>query len=167
MNVEELDRIIDSAKSVPLSESDSEKLKTALHALAERLLPRPKTEKISSVFDDLDNQAPKKENQRKDRPAGHGCNGADAYRGAPRKWRSLTRSWHTVIAVRTAAEAMSTHRKSRKRWYESWARHRWRLPSMNWKDYACHHPWTCRHIPSSRCDPQATAGVSTLHLLAR
>ena len=36
VNVEELDRIIDGAKSVPLSESDSEKLKTALHALAER-----------------------------------------------------------------------------------------------------------------------------------
>ena len=45
VNVEELDRIIDAGKSAPLTESDSEKLKTALHALAERLLPRPKTEK--------------------------------------------------------------------------------------------------------------------------
>ncbi len=32
-------------QKLSLSESDSEKLKTALHALAERLLPRTKTEK--------------------------------------------------------------------------------------------------------------------------
>src|SRR5215475_76601 len=43
VNVEELDRIIDDGKSAPLCESDSEKLKSALHALAERLLPRSKT----------------------------------------------------------------------------------------------------------------------------
>ena len=34
VNVAELDRIIDDARSVPLSEADSLKLKTALHALA-------------------------------------------------------------------------------------------------------------------------------------
>jgi transposase len=82
VNVEELDRIIDGAKSAPLSESDSEKLKTALHALAERLLPRPKTEKTSSVFGDPDNAAPEGSGQRKDPPTGHGRNGANAYRGA-------------------------------------------------------------------------------------
>jgi hypothetical protein len=82
VNVEELDRIIDGVKSAPLSESDSEKLKTALHALAERLLPRPKTEKTSSVFDDPDSTAPEEQGQRKDPPAGHGRNGANAYRGA-------------------------------------------------------------------------------------
>ena len=32
VNVEELDRIIDDARSAPLSEADSQKLKTALHA---------------------------------------------------------------------------------------------------------------------------------------
>ena len=37
VNVEELDRIIDGGKRTPLSESDGQKLKTALHALAERL----------------------------------------------------------------------------------------------------------------------------------
>ena len=81
VNVEELDRIIDGGKSAPLSESDSEKLKTALHALAERLLPRTKTEKTSSVFGDPDSAAPE-EGQRKGPVAGHGRNGADAYRGA-------------------------------------------------------------------------------------
>ena len=58
VNVEELDRIIDGAKSTPLTESDSQKLKTALHALAERLLPRSKTEKTSSVFSDPESAAP-------------------------------------------------------------------------------------------------------------
>jgi transposase len=82
VNVEELDRIIDDAKSAPLSESDSQKLKTALHALAERLLPRSKTEKTSSVFDDRNSAAPEEGRERTDSPPGHGRNGADAYRGA-------------------------------------------------------------------------------------
>jgi transposase len=81
VNVEELDRIIDGAKSAPLSESDSEKLKTALHALAERLLPRPKTEKTSSVFSEEIGTS-KDKPKPKDPAAGHGRNGADAYRGA-------------------------------------------------------------------------------------
>ena len=81
VNVEELDRIIDGAKSVPLSESDSQKLKTALHALAEKLQPRPKTEKTSSVFDDEKSTAPG-EDSSKESPAGHGRNGANAYHAA-------------------------------------------------------------------------------------
>ena len=81
VNVEELDRIIDGGKSAPLSESDSEKLKTALHALAERLLPRAKTEKTNSVFEDF--RAEKDPGGREtDPPRVHGRNGADAYRGA-------------------------------------------------------------------------------------
>lgn len=78
VNVEELDRIIDGAKSAPLSESDSEKLKTALHALAERLLPTAKTEKTSSVFGGTDKEGRKPS----DSSPGHGRNGAEAYRGA-------------------------------------------------------------------------------------
>ena len=39
VNVDEFDRIIDNAKSTPLGESDSEKLKTAPHELPEKLLP--------------------------------------------------------------------------------------------------------------------------------
>src|SRR5579872_1789415 len=81
VNVEELDRIIDGGKSAPLSESDSEKLKTALHALAERLLPRTKTEKTSSVFGD-ESGTPEENGKKKDPAVGHGRNGADAYRGA-------------------------------------------------------------------------------------
>src|SRR3954451_17358522 len=82
VNVAELDRIIDGAKSTPLSESDSQKLKTALHALAERLLPRSKTEKTSSVFEDPASAAPEEDREQTAPPTGHGRNGADAYRGA-------------------------------------------------------------------------------------
>jgi hypothetical protein len=82
VNVEELDRIIDGAKSAPLSESDSQKLKTALHALANKLLPRAKTEKTSAVFGDPKSAAAEEGGQPTDQPAGHGRNGADAYRGA-------------------------------------------------------------------------------------
>jgi transposase len=81
VNVEELDRIIDSAKSAPLSEPDSQKLKTALHALVERLRPQPKTEKISSVFGEQENHAAE-ETPDKETSSGHGRNGADAYRSA-------------------------------------------------------------------------------------
>jgi transposase len=80
VNVEELDRIIDGAKSAPLSEPDSEKLKSALHALAERLLPRLKTEKTSSVFGE--GKSGEEGGKPKQPPAGHGRNGAEAYRGA-------------------------------------------------------------------------------------
>ena len=81
VNVEELDRIIDDARSAPLSEADSQKLKTALHALAERLLPQPKTEKTSAVFGDA--ETPSEDLQAESQSdSGHGRNGAAAYRGA-------------------------------------------------------------------------------------
>ena len=82
VNVEELDRIIDGAKSAPLSESDSQKLKTALHALADKLLPRARTEKTSTVFGDPKSASAEESRQPTDPSTGHGRNGADAYRGA-------------------------------------------------------------------------------------
>src|SRR5260370_9969757 len=48
VNLEELDQIIDRSQRAPLSESEGEKLKTALHAMAERLQKRS-TEKTSAV----------------------------------------------------------------------------------------------------------------------
>jgi hypothetical protein len=38
VNLDELDQIIDRSTIAPLSESEGQKLKTALHAMAERLL---------------------------------------------------------------------------------------------------------------------------------
>jgi hypothetical protein len=45
VNLDELDQIIDRGRRAPLSESEGEKLKTALHAMAERLLQKRSTEK--------------------------------------------------------------------------------------------------------------------------
>jgi len=82
VNVEELDRIIDDARSAPLSEADSRKLKTALHALAERLLPPAQTEKTSTVFDDPETPAREDGQAQAEPVSGHGRNGTQAYRGA-------------------------------------------------------------------------------------
>jgi len=40
VNVDDLDRIIDAAMREPLSEADGRTLKTAVHAMAERLVRR-------------------------------------------------------------------------------------------------------------------------------
>ena len=52
VNVEELDQIVDRTRQGPLSDADYDKLKTALHALIERLLGPPNTEKLAAVFAD-------------------------------------------------------------------------------------------------------------------
>ena len=43
VNVEELDRIMDAAMRAPLSETDGRTLKTAVHAMADRLVRRRNT----------------------------------------------------------------------------------------------------------------------------
>jgi transposase len=78
VNLKELDQIIDHAREVPLSESESDKLKEALHALA-GMLPQPRsTEKTSAVLPPTDPPTP----QTKEKPKGHGRNGASSYTGA-------------------------------------------------------------------------------------
>ena len=52
VDVQELDQIVDRAREAPLSDTDYDKLKTELHALIERSLGPPKTEKLASVFAD-------------------------------------------------------------------------------------------------------------------
>src|SRR5271168_1809217 len=79
VNLEELDQIIERGTHAPLSESESEKLKSALHALA-GMLPQPRsTEKTKNVLEQSAAPAPEKEPE----PAkGHGRNGASSYTGA-------------------------------------------------------------------------------------
>ena len=78
VNLQELDQIIDHAREVPLSESESAKLKEALHALA-GMMPQPRaTEKTSAVFSPTDTP----EQQSKEKPKGHGRNGSSSYTGA-------------------------------------------------------------------------------------
>lgn len=85
VNVDELDRIIDGAMQEPLNETDGQTLKTAVHAMAERLVRGRNTEKTNAVLGDEGNPAPVEEAQPEEsehKPAGHGRNGASAYRGA-------------------------------------------------------------------------------------
>jgi transposase len=85
VNVDELDRIIEAAMRTPLNEADGRTLKTAVHAMAERLGRRRNTEKTSAVLEPkappaaVDTPEPEKQ-----APAGHGRNGAAAFTGANR-----------------------------------------------------------------------------------
>ena len=80
VNLDELDQIIDRSTRAPLSESEGQKLKTALHAMAERLVRKRNTEKTSAVLPDAA-QAGKPETG-ESAAAGHGRNGAAAFTGA-------------------------------------------------------------------------------------
>ena len=82
VNLEELDQIIDRSTRAPLSESEGQKLKTALHAMAERLVRKRNTEKTSAVLPDA-TQTGKPETG-ESAPAGHGRNGAAMFTGANR-----------------------------------------------------------------------------------
>jgi transposase len=79
VNLEELDQIIERGTRAPLSESESEKLKSALHALA-GMVPKPRTtEKTKNVLEQPETPAPKNDAE----PVkGHGRNGASSYTGA-------------------------------------------------------------------------------------
>jgi transposase len=79
LNLEELDQIIERGTQAPLSESESEKLKSALHALA-GMLPQPRsTEKTKNVLEQPAASTPESEPE----PVkGHGRNGASSYTGA-------------------------------------------------------------------------------------
>jgi transposase len=84
VNVAELDRVIDETEKGPLSEADRQKLRTAVHAMAEKLLRSRNTEKISAVLGEPVEEEPATTNEdtNENKPAGHGRNGANAYRGA-------------------------------------------------------------------------------------
>jgi transposase len=82
VNLEELDQIIDRSTRAPLSESEGQKLKTALHAMAERLVRKRNTEKTSAVLPDA-TQAGKPETGAS-AAVGHGRHGSAAFTGANR-----------------------------------------------------------------------------------
>src|SRR5580693_10479038 len=85
VNVDELDRIIDTAMRGPLNEAEGHTLRAAVHAMAERLVRRRNTEKTSAVLEPkappatVDTPEPEKP-----AAAGHGRNGAAAFTGADR-----------------------------------------------------------------------------------
>ena len=51
VNLDELDQVLDGARQAPLSETDYDKLKGALHALAALLVRTRNTEKTSAVLE--------------------------------------------------------------------------------------------------------------------
>jgi transposase len=86
VNVDELDRIIDAAMREPLNENDGRTLKTAVHAMAERLVRRRNTEKTSAVLEPKTTSGTGTATPEPGQsgPAGHGRNPATAFTGAER-----------------------------------------------------------------------------------
>lgn len=89
INLDELDGILDRSTTAPLSKAESQKLKAALHALADRFVQKRSSEKMKSVFPERAPQAgpPATEPSADDKVAaacGHGRNGAAAFAGAIR-----------------------------------------------------------------------------------
>ena len=85
VNLDELDRIIDLGTNAPLSKADGQKIKAALHAMAERLTGKRSTEKTAAVLPKPTVSGPAKEQATDESaPAGHGRNGAAAFTGADR-----------------------------------------------------------------------------------
>ena len=86
VNVEELDRIIDTAMREPLNENDGRTLKTAVHAMAARLVRRRNTEKTSAVLEPKTTSGTGTATSEPGQsgPAGHGRNPAAAFTGAER-----------------------------------------------------------------------------------
>jgi transposase len=83
VNLDELDQIIDRSTRAPLSESEGHKLKTALHAMAERLLQKRSTEKTGAVLPQ--DVAPAGQPETGESTlTGHGRNSAAAFSGAHR-----------------------------------------------------------------------------------
>ena len=84
VNLEELDQIIERGTHAPLSESEGQKLKGALHALA-GMLPQPRsTEKTSAVLPQPETPTPENDSEPGSLPSpkGHGRNGAPSYTGS-------------------------------------------------------------------------------------
>ena len=83
VNLEELDQIIERGTQAPLSELESEKLKSALHALAGMLAKSRTTEKTKNVLEQPETPAPENDSEPpSDKTPGHGRNGASSYTGA-------------------------------------------------------------------------------------
>jgi transposase len=83
VNLDELDQIIDRGTRAPMSEADGQKLKTVLHAMAERLSWKRSTEKTAAV---VEQSATPVGGHHAGKPAaaGHGRHGAAEFTGAHR-----------------------------------------------------------------------------------
>lgn len=81
IDLPELDNILDTAVEKPITETDANKVKTALHVLVDRLTPQPRTtEKIAQVLGE--STTPVSVEESKSPMPGHGRNGAAAFTSA-------------------------------------------------------------------------------------
>ncbi len=116
VNLEELDQIIERGTQVPLSELESEKLKSALHALAGMLAKPRTTEKTKTVLQQPETSTPENDSEPpSDKTPGHGRNGASSYTGA-QKVAVPHRSYTPATPVRAVKKAKFTHRKNLGLW---------------------------------------------------
>jgi transposase len=85
VNVEELDRILDSATQALMTASDCQKVKAAVHAMAERLVRKRSTEQTSAVLNTSAASGPEEKSNTDDStPSGHGRHSAAEFTGATR-----------------------------------------------------------------------------------
>jgi hypothetical protein len=84
VNLEELDEIVDRSTSGPLSKADSESLKTALHAMADRLTAKRTTEKTNALFEKTVPEPAAPGEDEKPTPAGHGVTGPPSLLADPK-----------------------------------------------------------------------------------
>jgi transposase len=82
VNLNELDQLLDQARETPLSEPDCNKIKTALHTLAQLLQPRTSEKTREVVGASADEQSESSQAEKQEKPNGHGRNPASAYQGA-------------------------------------------------------------------------------------
>jgi len=80
VDIRELDNIVESTREKYLDDEERNKLKTAIHALAEQFAGFKTTEKADKVVEPS-KRAPK-ETPIKPKAPGHGRKGADAYKSA-------------------------------------------------------------------------------------
>ena len=120
VNLEELDQIIERGTHAPLSESESEKLKSALHALA-GMLPQPRSrKKTKNVLERSAAPAPENEAE----PVK--VTGATELPPipVPRKSRFRIRNSMRAMLARAAKKEKSIRRNNFGLWCASWDKRR-------------------------------------------
>ncbi len=82
INIGELDQLLDEACERPMDKAESEKVKTALHVLAQYLERKRSSEKTSAVAPGAEGEAPAAEQTAKPKAKGHGRTAAAEFSGA-------------------------------------------------------------------------------------
>lgn len=144
VNLDELDRIIAAAMQAPLSEAEGKTLRTALHAMADRLMPRRSTEKTRAVLATVPGEAvqagtgttkPKLKKVMAAMELSHLQERQESISGTPR--------FTPAIVARHVMKEECTGRKNRQRWSESWDELRWKQLCSRWSGFGA--------MPACRC----------------